>query len=84
MKISYFFNEMSLSTKAVKFTKAKSEYKCQRCEKILDLDHEVSNNLKRLQSTISYIGALKNEIQKELLQAFKDGEYTCEKCLKNE
>ena len=61
-----------------------TEYKCLRCEKILDLDHEVGNNVRRLSVGMPYVGGLKNEIKKELLQAFKDGEYTCEKCLKNE
>ena len=60
---------------------SKEIYKCRRCEKVLDLEHEVNSNVSRY-GAMGY--GLRNEIQKEIYQAFKDEEYTCEKCLGNE
>src|SRR5690349_22506609 len=60
-------------------------YTCERCDKVLDLAHETANHIKRYQSSgISYAFGLTQEIRDELHEAFKSGEYVCERCLGNE
>jgi hypothetical protein len=63
----------------------KISHYCQECDKILDLDHEVDNNVKRYSGHLNYPQEmLRLHLKSELQEAITSGEYTCESCLGNE
>ena len=60
---------------------------CVRCDKELDFDHEIQNNLKRYKSgtTAKYMNpVMQLSVANELRDAMTSGDYTCEACLGNE
>lgn len=65
-------------------TQPKSKvYKCCKCKKTLDIEHEMQNNISRY-SSMRQLGPLVETIKLELMEAIEKKEYTCEKCLFNE
>jgi hypothetical protein len=58
---------------------------CQDCDKILDIDHEIDNNVSRYSGTLKYPREiLRLHLKSELQEVITSGEYTCEACLGNE
>jgi hypothetical protein len=70
--------------RARKKTSAAKDYRCAKCDKVLDLGHEVSNHIRRFSETMPYAAAMRGEFMREINEAAASGEYTCEKCLHNE
>ena len=56
------------------------DYFCVKCEKKLNVEKELSNNVKRLNS-IQYGWACVAATKRELLDEIKSTKYTCEGCL---
>jgi hypothetical protein len=55
------------------------EYFCKMCEKKLDVEYEITHNIKRLNAY-----SVAGQIRAELKEDMQDGNYACEKCLNNE
>ncbi len=80
-------HERKRPAKPAKPTRPKPAPQCVKCKKVLSLDHELENHVKRYtRSGLYYAAALdvRTELRKELESAFKSRMYTCEKCLHNE
>jgi len=60
-------------------------YYCAKCDKVLDLEHEIQNNLSRLKNaSTAIIQAHRLKLKSELQESFSSGDYICERCLGNE
>jgi hypothetical protein len=68
-----------------KFKIPKISHHCEECDKIIDIDHELDNNVARYAGSLKYSAErLKLHLRSELQEAITSGEYTCEQCLGNE
>ena len=59
-------------------------YFCQRCEKKLEVEKELENNVRRLNCDQRYGYGCAAASKVELKEMMVDKEYVCEKCLGNE
>ena len=83
-------NQKEKSKKIAQETKGKpksktttpSSWKCERCKKTLDIEHELQNNINRL-GVAKYGPMMVEQCRNELMQEIKK-KYTCESCLRNE
>jgi len=74
-------------TEAFNPKKAMISYYCLKCDKVLDINHEIKNNIKRLtglKGKKTPIEVLRINLRNELLETITNEDYTCEKCLGNE
>jgi hypothetical protein len=72
-------------TSGSEFKVPKISYHCDKCDKILDIEHELDNNISRYSGALNYPKEmLKLHLRSELQEAITNEEYTCEKCLGNE
>lgn len=60
-------------------------YYCIKCDKTIDIDHEIDNNIKRYSKSLrTPVEMLRLNLKSELLETITNGDYTCESCLGNE
>jgi hypothetical protein len=71
--------------KKPKLSKISITHHCVQCDKILDIEHEIQNNIKRYSNSLNYPKDLIYvNLKSELTDAITSGDYICEACLGNE